>query len=66
MTVDEHVQALRELIIRDQEDTIARWQAKADAADDESERAWYQRQADLERAIPFPWEGDAPVDPGLS
>lgn len=64
MTVEEHVRALRELIIRDQEDTIARWQAKADAADDESDRAWYQRQADRMRAIPYPWEQKPSADPG--
>jgi hypothetical protein len=65
MTVEEHIQALRELIARDQEDIIAGRQAKADSAHNESDRVWYQRQADRMRAIPYPWGREPPVNPAV-
>jgi hypothetical protein len=52
-------QAIRDVIRRDHECTIAVWQAKADACaaeGDEERRAWYQEFVDDLRGIALPWE----------
>lgn len=52
----------QDMIRRDHEWTIAKWQAQADAAaaaSDEQRRAFYQGLADKERATKLPWEQEA-------
>ncbi|WP_129665233.1 hypothetical protein [Phytoactinopolyspora endophytica] len=53
------VQELQDVIRRDHERCIAELQAKADAAaasGNEDSRAWYQRRADRQRQMKYPWE----------
>jgi hypothetical protein len=58
--VDSHIQALRDLLVADLEESIAQAQARADAAaarGDEFYRKWHQDEADRLRAKPpFPWQ----------
>jgi hypothetical protein len=57
--VDRHIQALRDALVAEHEDTVARVQARADEAaarGDEWFRRWHQETADDLRAMEYPWE----------
>ena len=58
--VDRHLQALRDLLVADVEESVAQAQARADEAaarGDEWFRQWHQHEVDwLKAQRPFAWE----------
>jgi hypothetical protein len=64
MDVDQHIQALRDLLVADHEERIAeiqRWADEAGAAGDaERQRRYLAQVADL-KAMPYPWEKQRPA-----
>jgi hypothetical protein len=59
MTLDEHIQALRQLLVTDHEETIARvkgWAAEAAARGNHEWERWHLDHAASLEAIPYPWE----------
>jgi len=59
MTVDPHVQVLRDALVAEHEAHIAEVQMRADEAaarGDEWYRKWHQDDVDRLKAMPYPWE----------
>lgn len=59
MSVDPHIQALRDLLIAEHEERIAevqRWADEAGAAGDAWRQRWHLDQVAQLKAMPYPWE----------
>jgi hypothetical protein len=60
-STDPHIQALRDALVAEHEDTITRFQTWADEAAAQGKdwhHRWYQRQVDTLKATPYPWDND--------
>jgi hypothetical protein len=59
--VDPHIQALRDALVAEHEETVARAQKRADEAaarGDEWYRKWHQGLADRLKAMRYPWASE--------
>ena len=59
MSVDPHVQALRDLLVAEHEERIAevqRWADEAAAAGDTERQRWHLADIERLKAMPYPWE----------
>jgi hypothetical protein len=59
MSVDPHVQALRDALVAEHQDRIAevqQWADEAGAAGDLARQRWHLAHVERLKAMPYPWE----------
>jgi hypothetical protein len=64
MSVDQHIQALRDLLVADHEERIAevqQWADEAGVAGDVKRQQWHLAHVARLKAMPYPWEKQQPA-----